>query len=165
MGLGSWSLFSFPELRRHISSGNSFAQPYIAERDTAVVSVEPETGRQDDSGAIVTDVRAGVDVRLSLQGHEESEWDGGSEECVFCFCSPCVTSVRQKWLRCGQNARKRNSRIRKKLDRKFWSMLNKRGAWRHPYTFIKRWLRSVETMLMKLLCMCLERSCRSVSLN
>ena len=67
----------------------------IVERDTAVASVEPETGRQDDSSAIVTDVRAGVDVRLSLQGHEESEWDGGSEECVFCFCSPCVTSVRQ----------------------------------------------------------------------
>ena len=117
---------------------NSFAQPYIAEIDTAVASVEPETGRQDDSSAIVTDVRAGVDVRLSLQGHEESEWDGGSEECVFCFCSPCVTSVRQQWLRCEQDARKRNSGIRKKLDRKFWSMLNKRGAWRHPYTFIKR---------------------------
>ena len=71
-------------------AGNSFAQPYIAQRDTAVASVEPETARQDDSSAIVTDASAGVDVMLSLQGHEESEWDGGSEECVFCSCSPCV---------------------------------------------------------------------------
>ena len=37
-------------------AGNSFAQPYIAESDTAVASVEPETGRQDGSSAIVTDV-------------------------------------------------------------------------------------------------------------
>ena len=157
MGLGSWSLFSFPELRRHISSGNSFAQPYIAERDTAAASVEPEIGRQDDSSAIVTDVCAGVDVRLSRQGHEESEWDNGSEECVFCFCSPCVTSVRQQWLGHVQDAHKKNSGIRKKLY-----SVEHGGI---LYTFIKRWLRSVKTMLMKLLCMCLERSWRSVSLN
>ena len=111
---------------------NSFAQPYIAERDTTVASVEPETGRQHDSSAIVKDVRAGVDVRLSLQGHEESKWDGGSEECIFCFCSPCVPSVRQHWIEHGQDAHKRNCGIRKKLYRKFWSMLNMRGAWRHP---------------------------------
>ena len=42
-------------------AGNSFAQPYIADRDTAVASVEPETGRQDDSRAIVMDVHAGVE--------------------------------------------------------------------------------------------------------
>ena len=79
-------------------AGNSFAQPYIAERDTTVANVEPETGRQDDSSAIVRDVCAGCDVRLSVQGHQESEWNGGSEECVFCFYSLCVTSVRQQWL-------------------------------------------------------------------
>ena len=93
MGLGSWSLFSFPDFRRHISYWERFAQPYIAERDTALAKVEPETGRQDDSSAIVMDALAGVDMRLSRQGHEESEWDDGSEECVFCFCSLCVTSV------------------------------------------------------------------------
>ena len=71
-------------------------------------------------------------MRLSVQGHEESEWDGDSEECVLCSCSPCVTSVKQQWLRHGQDAHKRNSGIRKKLYRKFWSMLNTRGAWRHP---------------------------------
>ena len=71
-------------------------------------------------------------MRLSVQGHEESEWDGGSEECIFCFCSLCVTNVGQQWLGHGQSAHKRNSRKRKKLFRKFWSMLNMRGAWQHP---------------------------------
>ena len=104
MGLCSLSLFSFLELQRHISCWEQLC-PTIYCRDTAVASVEPETGRQDDSSAIVTDGRAGVDMRLSVQGHEESEWDGGSEECIFCFCLPCVTSVRQQcttWTGCAQ---------------------------------------------------------------
>ena len=96
------------------------------------------TGRQDDSSVIVTDECAGVDVRLPVQGHEESGWDGGSEECVFCFCSPCVTDVRQQWLRHGQDAHKRNSVIRKKLYRTLRSMLNTRGAWRHPLCVRKK---------------------------
>ena len=108
-------IFPFRNFDDTFLAGNSFAQPHIAERDTAVASVELETGRQDDSSAIVTDVRAGVDVRLSLQGHEESEWDDGSEECVFCFYWPYVTSVRQQWVGLGQDAHKRNSGIRKKL--------------------------------------------------
>ena len=56
----------------------------------------------------------------------------GSEECLFCFCSPCKTSVRQQWLGHGQDAYKRNSRIREKLYGIFWSMLNMCGAWQHP---------------------------------
>ena len=131
MGLCSWSLFSFPELWRHIPCREQLCLT-IAKRDTAVASVEPETGRQDDSSAIVTDVRAGVHKRLSVQGHEESKWDGGREECVFCFCSLCVTNVGQQWLGHGQSAHKRNSRNRKKLFRKFWSMLNTHRAWQHP---------------------------------
>ena len=89
--------FPFRNFDDTFLAGNSFVQLYIAERDTAVASVEPETGRQDDSSAIVMDALAGVDMRLSVQGHE-SEWHSGSEECVFCFCSPCVASVRQQWL-------------------------------------------------------------------
>ena len=74
MGLCSLSLFSFLELQRHISCWEQLC-PTIYCRDTAVASVEPETGRQDDNSAIVMDTSAGVDVRLSLQfqGHEESE--------------------------------------------------------------------------------------------
>ena len=56
----------------------------------------------------------------------------------LCFCLPCVTSVRQQCLQHGHNAYKRNSRIRKKLYRKFWSMLNTHEAWRHTLCVCKK---------------------------
>ena len=70
---------------------NSFVQPFFATDDNTVASVEPETERQGDScdsGAI--NVTAGVDVGHLGQGNEASELDGDRQECVFCFCSPCV---------------------------------------------------------------------------
>ena len=127
------------------------------------MSVEAETERKGDSCASAINVTAGVDVSHSGQGNEASELDGDRQECVFCFCSPCVTYVRQQWLGHGQYVHKRNSRIRKKLYRKCRSMINMRGAWRYPYMFVKRRQRCVETTFMDLLCMCIERSCRSVS--
>ena len=103
-------------------------------------------------------------MRLSLQGHEESEWDGDSEECVLCSCSPCVTSVRQQWLGHGQDAHEKNSGIKKKLYRNFLSMLNTRGAWRLPLYVRKMVIAMcrghVEETVVHVL-----RSCRSVSLN
>ena len=101
--------------------------------DNTVASVELETERQGnscDSGA--SNVTAGVDVSHSGQGNEASELDGDRLECVFCFYSACVTCVRQQWLDHGQDVHKRNSRIRKKLYRKCWSMMSMRGAWRRP---------------------------------
>ena len=97
--------------------------------DNTVASVEPETERQGDScdsGAI--NVTAGVDVSHSGQGNKASELDGDRQECVFCICSACVTCVRQQWLGHGQGVYKINSRIRKKLYRKCWSMMSMRGA-------------------------------------
>ncbi len=111
---------------------NSFVQPFFATYDTTVVSVEPETERKGDSCASAINVTAGVDVSHSGQGNEAPELDGDRRECVFCFCSPCVTCVMQQWLGHGQDVHKRNSRIRKKLYRKCRSMMNMRGAWRHP---------------------------------
>ena len=94
---------------------NSFVQPFFATDDTTVVSVEPETERKGDSCASAINVTAGVDVSRSGQGNEASELDGDRWECIFCFCSLCVTCVRQQWLGHGQDVHKRNSRIRKKL--------------------------------------------------
>ena len=111
---------------------NSLVQPFFTTDDTIVVSVEPETERKGDSCASARNVTAGVDVSHSGQGNEASELDDDREECIFRFCSPCVTCVRQQWLGHGHDAHKRNSGIRKKLYRKFWSMMNMRGAWRHP---------------------------------
>ena len=115
---------------------NSLVQPFFATDDTTVVSVEPETERTGDNCAI--NVTAGVDVSHSGQGNVASELDGDRRECVFCFCSPCVTCVRQLWLGHGQDVHKRNSRIRKKLYRKCWSMMNMRGAGRHPLYIRKK---------------------------
>lgn len=68
-------------------------------------------------------------------GHEES-YDlvrpGLANECEFCFCNPCVAELRQSWLGNGARPHLRNSQIRKKRYRKFWTMLSSRGAWRHP---------------------------------
>ena len=110
----------------------SFVQHFFATNDTTVVSVEPETKRKGDSCASAINVTAGVDVGHSGQGNKASELDGDRWECIFCFCSPCVTCVRQQWLGRGQDAHKRNSGIRKKLYRKFGCMMNMHGAWWHP---------------------------------
>ena len=89
------------------------------------MSVEPETERKGDSCVNAINVTAaGVDVSQSGQGNEASELDGDRRECIFCFCSPCETCVRQQWLGHGHDAHKRNSRIRKKLYRKCWHPLH-----------------------------------------
>ena len=78
---------------------NNFVQPFFTTDDSTVASVEPETKRQGDgcdSGAI--NVTAGVDASHSGEGKEASELDGDRPECVFCFCSLCITGVRQQWL-------------------------------------------------------------------
>ena len=54
-------IFLFGISTTHFLPETAFAQPYIAETDTTVVSVEPETERQDDSSATVTEASAGVD--------------------------------------------------------------------------------------------------------
>ena len=105
---------------------NSFVMPFFATYDTTVVNVEPETERKGDSCASAINVTAGFDVSHSGQGNEASELDGDRRECVFCFGSfkcvfcfaSCETCVRQQWLDHGQDAHKKNSRIRKKLYRK-----------------------------------------------
>ena len=42
----------------------------------------------------------------SGQGSETSELDDDREECIFCFCSPCVTCVKAAvvgpWPGCSQ---------------------------------------------------------------
>lgn len=60
-----------------------------------------------------------------------------NEECGFCLCTPCVILNLQSWLRHGQSGHFRNSWIRKRMYRKFWSMLNGRNAWSHP-TYLRK---------------------------
>ena len=121
---------------RHFFRRQSFVQPFFATDNTTVVSVKPETERQGDSCASAINETAGVDVGYSGQGNKVSIRDGDRRECVF--CSSCVTCVRQQCLGHGQDARKRNSGIRKKLYRTFQSMMNMHGAWLHPLYVCKK---------------------------
>ena len=51
------------------------------------------------------------------------------DECLHCFCSPCVTNDRQQWLGQGAPKHVRNSGIRKERYKKFWTLLSRKGAW------------------------------------
>lgn len=63
-------------------------------------------------------------------------------ECEHCFCFPCVTTNRQSWVGNGQPACNRNSGVRKDKYKKFWTLMQNRGAWSHP-----RYLRKKTRML------------------
>ena len=76
----------------------------------------------------------------SCSSTSQTPADDGRTECAFCFCSPCVAQNRQSWLGNGQSPQVRNSGIRKKMYRKFWTMLEKRNAWRHPSYLRKNFL-------------------------
>ena len=111
--------------------------------DCDAVSTAPAFGFEADSGrpTAVSGVSvpavsgAGVDVEgPACQGQSDGF---GTQECAV-FCSPCVTDVRQQWFWNGQKAHCRHSGIRKRLYRKYWSMMNTRGAWRHPLYLRKR---------------------------
>ena len=56
--------------------------------------------------------------------------DESQAECPFCFCQPCVTTFKQGWLGVGQAPTFRNAGIRKRIYKKYWTMLDRRGAWR-----------------------------------
>lgn len=58
--------------------------------------------------------------------------------CPFCFCDPCVTTYRPRWLGSGQRAKAGNNLIRKTRYKKYWKVLKDRGAWQHPSYIIKK---------------------------
>ncbi|CAH1774113.1 unnamed protein product [Owenia fusiformis] len=67
----------------------------------------------------------------------------GTDECPHCFCAPCCTSeqFRQLWWQTETSEpHERNSTARKKCYKKFWVMLQHRGAWRHPRYVSKKQL-------------------------
>lgn len=117
-----------------VSSGDNIAS----------ISVE----RDSDSPALCSVSGRGVCPGLSV-GSEggESRGIGGAQvsvpvpaegECLFCFCLPCVATCKQKWLGSGQPANIRNSAIRKRLYKKYWTMMSTRNAWRHPLYIQKK---------------------------
>ena len=56
---------------------------------------------------------------------------GQDGECGHCFLSPCVTENRQLWLAQQPLAPPvRNSGLRKRKYKNFWTMMDRRGAWK-----------------------------------
>ena len=65
----------------------------------------------------------------------------GHQQCPFCFCSPCITdeSNRQLWWEVENlPPHARNSEKRKKLYKKFWTMMHHRGTWNNPLYLNKK---------------------------
>lgn len=55
-----------------------------------------------------------------------------NNECPFCFLTPCVTETPPHWVGPGAAPHDRNAALRKIRYKKFWSLLNRLGAWIDP---------------------------------
>ena len=53
-------------------------------------------------------------------------------ECPYCYLQPCVTTHEQRWLGRAQPPKLNNRLIRKEKYKKFWCIMDQRGAWKHP---------------------------------
>ena len=56
--------------------------------------------------------------------------DESAVECDHCLCQPCVTTSRQDWSGDGQRPSVLNAGVRKRIYKKYWTLLDRRGAWR-----------------------------------
>ena len=53
-----------------------------------------------------------------------------ADECRYCLCQPCASSSQPSWLGTGQQGRDQNAGLRKVRYKKYWTLLDRRGAWR-----------------------------------
>ena len=70
--------------------------------------------------------------------------DTNALECEYCLCQPCVLSSKQSWMGNGQSPCKQNAGIRKSRYKNFWTLLDRRGAWRD-----ERYLEKKETLMRR----------------
>lgn len=91
----------------------------------------------DNNPAINEQQAAGGDPG---HGGDDAMPEINDQECRYCFCHPCVTSNRQKWLGNGAPPHTRKSAILKTKYKKFWTMMSRRYARNHPrYQAKKSW--------------------------
>ena len=69
---------------------------------------------------------------------EDNDGDDADNQCPSCYCRPCVTANVPHWLGAGAAPSDRNSGLRKIRYRKFWTLLDRLGAWRHPLYLTKK---------------------------
>ncbi|XP_070569306.1 protein mono-ADP-ribosyltransferase PARP14-like [Ptychodera flava] len=64
--------------------------------------------------------------------------DSNCSECESCLCQPCVTTSWQEWLGEGQRPSVLNAGVRKRIYKKYWTMLDRRGAWKNERYLSKK---------------------------
>ena len=74
-----------------------------------------------------------AELSCSVQASDPSNRESSDiDKCPYCLSCPCVTLHVQSWLGHGRSPQPGNNLIRKKLYRKYWSMLDRRGIWSNP---------------------------------
>lgn len=92
---------------------------------------------------IIRDERVNNDIEYFRQHPGQENQFGDGEMCQECFCRPCITSEdnRQAWWPEAQFAALPapiNSTSRKRLYKKFWTMIYHRGGWACPQYLVKK---------------------------
>ena len=64
--------------------------------------------------------------------------DDTREACQHCFLQPYVTTYRQSWLVQRKRPHRGNCATRRRMYKKFWSVLYHRDAWKHPQYIHKK---------------------------
>lgn len=99
-------------------------------------SLREDVPLNDGANIIQAPVSVTSNENGSSSGSEDQDNEGGQHrpenECPHCYCSPCVTATLQTWLGNGSPAHNRNAGLRRVRYRKFWTMLDRRGAWNDP---------------------------------
>lgn len=71
----------------------------------------------------------------SGEGDYFIEQNDNFDECLHCFCRPCITNERNRqlwWETDNQIEHERNSQLRKEKYKRFWTNLFHRGVWKDP---------------------------------
>jgi hypothetical protein len=80
------------------------------------------------------DAENNADQSENINEHFIIQQDPNQEECVYCFCRPCITneSNRQLWWESNTHpSHQRNHSLRKEKYKRFWTMMYHRNVWIH----------------------------------
>ena len=111
-----------------VSRSECIGQSSVEER---VYTVSPER-------VLEMEPSCSCDSQVNDKSENSSETaTSANDNCPYCLNSPCVTITPQSWLGSGHPPRPGNNLIRKKIYRKYWTMLDRRGLWSNPL-YLKR---------------------------
>lgn len=100
-----------------------------------------QTNRSDRSASQTLPAPPVVACAASPQAADNPTDDNNDSdgiECIYCYCTPCVTTYPQRWLGPGQRPKPGNNSIRKKIYKEFWKLIDTYGAWNDPRYLTKK---------------------------